>query len=140
MASRLASMIVCMSSAEPMTPSTATDLWAAIDSSRPGRRVLTNRVRELRVQRAAQPVDGPVLGAAHRGGEAQFAGPAAAPGQRRLPARSEVVEAPTVGAQDHGRVAVGRIVPHHCHPGHGAQGLRSTGAGVSGTAKPGRLG
>ena len=32
-----------MSSARPMTPSSATDLWAAMTSSIPGRRVFTSR-------------------------------------------------------------------------------------------------
>ncbi len=44
MASRSASMMACMSSARPMTPSSATDLWAESTSSMPGRVVRTRRV------------------------------------------------------------------------------------------------
>ena len=36
-------MTACMSSARPMTPSTARDLWAPITSSMPGRRVAASR-------------------------------------------------------------------------------------------------
>ncbi len=42
-ASRSASMIACMSSARPITPSSATLLCAEITSSMPGRRAATSR-------------------------------------------------------------------------------------------------
>ena len=43
-ASVSASKMACMSSAQPITPRTATDLWADTTSSMPGRRVATSRV------------------------------------------------------------------------------------------------
>ena len=49
-----ASIIRCMSSARPMTPSSATLLWAEMTTSIPGRRVFTSRSPVLGLTSAAR--------------------------------------------------------------------------------------
>ena len=62
-ASRSASKMACMSSARPITPSSATDLWAAITSSMPGRVAATRRAPVTGSPGPAGAVDGVVWAA-----------------------------------------------------------------------------
>ncbi len=122
MASRSASMIRCMSSARPSTPSSATDLWVETTSSIPGRVVRTMPRTRGGVTGPARAVDRLVRIRSDSAREAQPLGSRAPPGKRRLAPAGVVLEhgtAVVVGAvHDRGPVVVDRVGAHHPHPGH----------------------
>ena len=113
-----------MSSARPMTPSSATDLWAAMTSSMPGRRVVHQPLAGRRVDGAARAEDGLVLGLGHGAHQAEGSGAGAAPHQRRLAPGGVVrqgLAGVVVGPVQHRVAVVGhRVRTHHPHPRHRA--------------------
>ena len=74
-----------MSSARPIRPSRATDLWAATTSSMPGRFVAASRTPNAGSTGAARPEDRLVRLVLDRADQSEPLGAGAAPPQRRLP-------------------------------------------------------
>ncbi len=122
MAAVSASKMACMSSARPMTPSSATDFPGLTTSSMPGPHAGHQALPAPGVVGAAGAEQRPPVGHVHFTFEAEEGRTRATPGHRRLTPGRVIVECVghrVVAPAGHGVLVVGDGVgPHHPHPRH----------------------
>ncbi len=122
MAAVSASKMTCISSARPMTPSSATDFPGLTTSSMPGRMQATRRSPPPGWWGPPGPNSAAPVGHVHFTFEPEQGRTGPAPGHGRLTPRGVIVEGVghrVVAPAGHGVLVVGdRVSPHHPHPRH----------------------